>query len=44
MQARGIGRDDAKRMIVMGFFEDALSGIPLDELREELTAIIEGKI
>jgi Fe-S cluster assembly protein SufD len=44
MQARGIPRDEAKRMIVMGFFSPALDSIPLEELREELEAIIEGKI
>lgn len=44
MQARGIQRDEAKRMIVMGFLDAALSTIPVEELRDELTAIIEGKI
>jgi Fe-S cluster assembly protein SufD len=44
MQARGIKKDDAKRMIVMGFFEPALNTIPVEELRDELATIIEGKI
>ncbi len=44
MQARGINRDEAKRMIVMGFLAPALDTIPVDGLREELTSIIEGKI
>jgi Fe-S cluster assembly protein SufD len=44
MQTRGIGKDDAKRLIVMGFFEPALNAIPLEELRERLTEIIEAKI
>ncbi len=44
MQARGINRDDARRMIVMGFFEPALNRIPVEELRDELTGIIEAKI
>jgi len=44
MQARGISRADAKRMIVMGFFSPALDSIPLAGLREELELIIEGKI
>jgi Fe-S cluster assembly protein SufD len=44
MQARGINRDDAKRMIVMGFFEPALNRIPIEALRDELTGIIEAKI
>jgi Fe-S cluster assembly protein SufD len=44
MQARGIPKDEAKRMIVMGFFSPALDSIPVEALREELEAIIEGKI
>ena len=44
MQARGIDKTEAKRMIVMGFFEPALNTIPVEELRDELTTIIEGKI
>ncbi len=44
MQARGISKAEAKRMIVMGFFSPALDSIPVQELREELEAIIEGKI
>lgn len=44
MQARGISRADAKRMIVMGFFSPALDSIPLAGLREELESIIEQKI
>ena len=44
MQARGISKADAKRMIVMGFLAPALDTIPVEELRDELTAIIEAKI
>lgn len=44
MQARGISKADAKRMIVMGFFSPALDSIPVEALRDELEAIIEGKI
>jgi Fe-S cluster assembly protein SufD len=44
MQSRGIDRDEAKRMIVMGFFSTALDSIPIDELRAELEQIIESKI
>jgi Fe-S cluster assembly protein SufD len=44
MQARGINRDEARRMIVMGFLAPALDTIPVDDLREALTSIIEGKI
>lgn len=44
MQARGIKKAEAKRMIVMGFFSPALDSLPLESLREELEAIIEAKI
>ena len=44
MQARGISKAEAKRMIVMGFFSPALDSIPVESLREELEAIIEAKI
>jgi Fe-S cluster assembly protein SufD len=44
MQARGISKAEAKRMIVMGFFSPALDAIPVEALREELETIIERKI
>lgn len=44
MQARGINKDDARRLIVMGFFEPALNAVPVEELRETLAAAIEAKI
>lgn len=44
MQTRGIDRTEARRLIVMGFFEPALNAIPHDELRAELAAAIEAKI
>ncbi len=44
MQSRGIPKDEAKRMIVMGFFSPALDSIPVEALRAELEAIIERKI
>lgn len=44
MQTRGIKRDEAVRMIVMGMFEPALTAIPVDEVRMSLTAAIEAKI
>ncbi len=44
MQTRGIAKDEAKRLIVMGFFEPALNAIPVDELRDTLVAAIEAKI
>jgi Fe-S cluster assembly protein SufD len=44
MQTRGIDRSEAKRMIVMGFFEPALETVPVEHLRDELVALIEAKI
>lgn len=44
MLSRGIKRDEAVRMIVMGFFEPILDRIPSDTLREQLTDRIESKI
>lgn len=44
MQSRGIPRDEAMRMIVMGVFEPALNAIPLDDMRDALIATIEAKI
>ncbi len=44
MQTRGIKRDDAVRMIVMGLFEPALTAIPVEAVRTALTAAIEAKI
>lgn len=44
MQARGIPKDEATRMIVMGFLAPVIDAIPVEELRERLTAAIEEKI
>ncbi len=44
LRSRGIRHSEATRMIVMGFFEPVLEAIPVDELRESLTAAIEAKI
>ncbi len=44
MQARGIPKDEAKRLIVMGFFSPALDTLPVAALRDELETIIDGKI
>lgn len=44
MQTRGIKKDEAVRMIVMGLFEPALNAIPTEDLRESLMAAIEAKI
>ncbi|MDA4127953.1 MAG: Fe-S cluster assembly protein SufD [Thaumarchaeota archaeon] len=43
LMARGLDEDDAKRMIVLGFFEPVLSRIPIVQTREGARFIIEGK-
>lgn len=44
MQTRGIKKDEAIRMIVMGLFEPALEAITVEDLRETLISAIEAKI
>ena len=44
MQARGIPKSEAVHMIVMGFFEPVLDRIPLEGLREQITATIAARI
>jgi Fe-S cluster assembly protein SufB len=43
LMARGLSRDDAKKMIVIGFFEPVISRIPVEMAREGAKFIIEGK-
>lgn len=43
MMSRGLDREEAKRMIVLGFFEPVLSRIPVEETREGARFVIEGK-
>lgn len=44
LQARGISRTEAQRLIVNGFFEDVISRIRIDEVRSVLTAAIARKL
>jgi Fe-S cluster assembly protein SufD len=44
MQARGISKMEAIRMIVMGVFDPVFQAIPVEELRETLHVAIEEKI
>jgi len=44
MLSRGIKREEAIHMIVTGFFEPVLDRIPLQELRDRVSAVIESKI
>lgn len=44
MQSRGIDKDEAKRLIVLGFFEPVLNALPQEDMREALTATLEARI
>ena len=44
LQSRGIPEDEAKRLVVRGFFADIIREIPLADLRDEATAAIEHEL
>lgn len=44
MQARGINKAEATRIIIMGFLASVLDAIPVDDLRERLAMAVEEKI
>ncbi len=43
LMARGISPDEAKKMVVLGFFEPVLSRVPIEQTREGARFMIEGK-
>lgn len=43
LMARGLSPDEAKRMLVLGFFEPVLSRVPIEKTREGARFMIEGK-
>lgn len=43
LMARGLSADEAKRMVVLGFFEPVLSRVPVEQTREGARFMIEGK-
>ncbi len=43
LMARGLPQDEAKKIIVIGFFEPVLSRIPIEYAREGAKFTIEGK-
>ena len=43
LEARGLSYDEAKKMIVLGFFEPVLSRVPIEQTREGARFMIEGK-
>ena len=44
LMARGIPEDQARRLVVRGFFAELIGRIPVDELRERLSAAIEERL
>ena len=43
LEARGLPEDEAKKMIIIGFFEPVISRVPVEMAREGAKFIIEGK-
>jgi Fe-S cluster assembly protein SufB len=43
LMARGLPLDEARRMVVLGFFEPVLSRVPIEQTREGARFMIEGK-
>ena len=44
LNARGIGQDSARRLLLTSFAGEVLSGIRVDSLREKVTAEFEAKL
>lgn len=44
LQARGIPEDEAKRLVVRGFFADVIREIPLADIRDAMSAAIEHEL
>jgi len=44
LQSRGIPADEARRMVVRGFFADLIARIPVPELRERLNSAIDAEL
>jgi Fe-S cluster assembly protein SufD len=44
LQARGIPAEEARRLVVRGFFNELLSKIPVEDLRERLASVIEARL
>jgi Fe-S cluster assembly protein SufD len=44
LQSRGVPTAEAKRLIVMGFLQEVLEQVTLEELREELEGAVQGKL
>ena len=44
LMARGIPRDEARRLVIRGFFGQLIAKIEVAELRERITAAIENEL
>jgi len=44
LQSRGIPEDEARRLVVRGFFDDILARIPVADLRERLSRVIDSRL
>ncbi|QSB03860.1 Fe-S cluster assembly protein SufD [Natronoglycomyces albus] len=44
LQSRGIDEDEARKLVVRGFFNEVIQKVPSEELRDELTAAIESRL
>ena len=42
--SRGIREDEARRLVVRGFFAEMLDKIPVEELRDRLGAAIDARL
>ena len=42
--SRGVDRDTARRMIVLGFLEPVVARIPLPEVQERLRVLLEARL
>jgi Fe-S cluster assembly protein SufD len=43
LMSRGLSRDDARKVIVLGFLEPVVARIPLPEAQERLRGLLERK-
>lgn len=44
LQSRGIPEDEARRLVIRGFFDDILGHIPVPALRERLSTVIDARL
>jgi Fe-S cluster assembly protein SufD len=42
--SRGLTRPEAEHLLVLGFFDEVLSRVPLEGIRERIREVIERKI